>query len=166
MRSLTVFPYDREAALNYARTWSLSRNPKYYDFSEIGGDCTNFISQCIYEGCHIMNPTQYVGWYYYSAQSRSASWTGVTFFHKFMVNNKGIGPFMREVHSPTELMPGDVIQFGNEGKGWHHTLFVLQTGTRYEDVLIATHTIDSYERALSTYNFSMLRFLHIEGIRR
>lgn len=161
----TVKPYNREAALAYARKWSFSRNPSYYDFSEIGGDCTNFISQCIFEGSRVMNPTKYLGWYYYSVHERSASWTGVPFFYKFMVNNEGIGPFMREVQFPTELIPGDVILFGNEGKGWHHNLLVLQTGSSYDDVLVASHTNDAYERPLSTYSFSMLRFLHIEGVR-
>lgn len=162
---LSIKSYNRKAALDYAQIWSFKRNPKYYDFSAIGGDCTNFISQCIFEGCHTMNHTKDVGWYYYSPSQRSASWSGVSFFHRFMVNNTGVGPFAEEVSAPTLLLPGDVIQLGNQGKGWHHTLLVLQTGERYEDVLIATHTIDSYNRALSTYQFSMIRFLHIAGIR-
>ena len=37
-------PYNRTAAVNYARKWALGRNPAYYDFEEIGGDCTNFAS--------------------------------------------------------------------------------------------------------------------------
>lgn len=82
-----------------------------------------------------------------------------------MIHNKGIGPYMREVDHQSKLLPGDVIQFGNEGKGWHHNLLVLQTGMSYDEVLIATHTYDAYNRALSTYSFSMIRFLHIEGIR-
>ena len=161
----TIKPYDREAALQYAQKWSFSRNPNYYDFSEIGGDCTNFISQCLYHSCKVMNHTQYVGWYYYSVHQRSASWTGVTFFHRFMTENKGAGPFAKEVPSSDLLLPGDIIQFGNEGKGWHHTLLVLQSSANYDKVFIATHTIDSYNRPLSSYSFSMVRFLHIEGIR-
>ena len=39
--------YDRQKAVDYALTWALDRNPKFYDFSSLGGDCTNFISQCI-----------------------------------------------------------------------------------------------------------------------
>ena len=37
--------YDRERAVAYAHQWAYSRNPAYYDFSVLGGDCTNFISQ-------------------------------------------------------------------------------------------------------------------------
>ena len=43
-------PYDRDAAVAYARRWALSRNPLYYDFEDIGGDCTNFASQYIFAG--------------------------------------------------------------------------------------------------------------------
>lgn len=35
--------YDRISAVSYAKKWALSRNPKYYNFDTVGGDCTNFI---------------------------------------------------------------------------------------------------------------------------
>ncbi len=28
-------PYDREAAVAYARQWALSRNPQYYNYDEL-----------------------------------------------------------------------------------------------------------------------------------
>jgi hypothetical protein len=40
--------YDRARALAYAEKWALSRNPAYFSFDGLGGDCTNFISQCLY----------------------------------------------------------------------------------------------------------------------
>ena len=51
--------YDRNNAVEYAKRWALSRNPRYYDFHGIGGDCTNFASQCIYAGAGVMNYTRY-----------------------------------------------------------------------------------------------------------
>ena len=42
--------YNREAAVRYARRWALDRNPKYMDYDLWGGDCTNFISQCLIDG--------------------------------------------------------------------------------------------------------------------
>jgi hypothetical protein len=70
-------PYDRESAVAYARRWALGRNSAFYDFEYIGGDCTNFASQCIYAGAGIMNYTPETGWFYRSASDRTASWTGV-----------------------------------------------------------------------------------------
>lgn len=49
--------YDRQAAVSYARRWALDRNPAFYDFDRIGGDCTNFTSQSIHAGSKIMNYT-------------------------------------------------------------------------------------------------------------
>ena len=56
--------YNREKAIQYAEKWAYSRNPKFYNYDNIGGDCTNFISQCIYAGCKIMNNKD---WYYKNA---------------------------------------------------------------------------------------------------
>ena len=53
--------YDRAKAVAYAERWALSRNPRYYDFEDIGGDCTNFASQCIYAGAGVMNWTPVTG---------------------------------------------------------------------------------------------------------
>ena len=42
--------YDRKSAAGYAMKWALSRNTAYKDYEEWGGDCTNFISQCVHAG--------------------------------------------------------------------------------------------------------------------
>ena len=31
-------PYDRAAAVAYARRWALGRNPAFYDFENLGGE--------------------------------------------------------------------------------------------------------------------------------
>ena len=85
---LRTFEYNREAAVAYAREWALSRNPAYYDYSELGGDCTNFASQCIYAGAGVMNYTPVFGWYYISSAERTASWTGVEFLYNFLTQNE------------------------------------------------------------------------------
>ena len=76
----TELPYDREAAVFYARKWAYARNPRYYNFDDLGGDCTNFASQCIYAGCGVMNFTPTFGWYYIDINQRSPSWTGASAF--------------------------------------------------------------------------------------
>ena len=37
--------YDRRAAVLYAHRWAYGRNPAFYDYEGLGGDCTNFASQ-------------------------------------------------------------------------------------------------------------------------
>ena len=34
--------YNREEALAYAKKWAFGRNPIYYNFDPVGGDCTSF----------------------------------------------------------------------------------------------------------------------------
>ena len=60
--------YNRELAIQYALKWALDRNSKYYNYDKIGGDCTNFISQCLYAGAKEMNYRQN-GWYYHDSFS-------------------------------------------------------------------------------------------------
>ena len=55
-------PYLRERAVMYANRWAFRRNPLFADFESLGGNCTNFVSQCVYAGCGIMNYTPEGGW--------------------------------------------------------------------------------------------------------
>lgn len=69
MSGYNTYGYDRAQAVAYARRWALSRNPLFYDFTGIGGDCTNFVSQCLLAGCCVMDYEPVFGWYYRSAAS-------------------------------------------------------------------------------------------------
>ena len=51
---MQIKKYKRDDSVKYAKKWAYLRNPKYYNYDAIGGDCTNFVSQCIYEGCKVM----------------------------------------------------------------------------------------------------------------
>ena len=88
--------YNRINVYEYAKKWAYSRNPKYYNYDPVGGDCTNFASQCIYSGCLQMNYSKNNGWYYINGNNKSPSWTGVEFLYKFLVSNKGMGPKGKE----------------------------------------------------------------------
>ena len=117
-------PYRRENAVNYARRYAFAQNPLFGDFRELGGNCTNFVSQSIYAGACEMNYTPTFGWYYISLDERSPSWTGVEYFYNFMTENNGTGPFGREVGADN-LEVGDVIQLARRGDGFYHTLLIV-----------------------------------------
>ena len=72
---MTLRPYDRQAAVAYAHRWAYLRNPAFYNFDKLGGDCTNFASQCLYAGAGVMDYTPTFGWYYNSQYSRAPAWT-------------------------------------------------------------------------------------------
>ena len=154
-------PYNRDAAVAYARKWALGRNPAYYNFENVGGDCTNFASQCIYAGAQTMNFTSVLGWYYRSSYDRTASWTGVEYLYKFLVNNLGIGPYARVVPR-AKAEPGDIVQLGTEGGGFYHAPVITAVTPT---IMVAAHSYDALDRPLSSYDYEIIRFLHIEGVR-
>lgn len=153
--------YDRNAAVAYARRWALKRNPAYYDFEEIGGDCTNFASQSIYAGARTMNFTPTMGWYYRSSYDRSPSWSGVDYLYNFLVNNQSVGPYAHVV-SQSEAEPGDIVQLGTETGDFYHSPVITSTSPT---ILVAAHTFDALDRPLSSYIYDVARFLHIDGVR-
>lgn len=154
-------PYDRIAAVNYARKWASDRNQAYYNFEDIGGDCTNFASQCIFAGAGIMNFTPVTGWYYRSASDRTASWTGVEYLYDFLINNRSVGPYGHEV-SRSEVEPGDIVQLGTQDGHFYHSPVITAIAPT---ILVAAHTYDVLDRPLSSYNYQIVRFIHIEGVR-
>ena len=155
-------PYNREAAVAYAKEWAYRRNPRFYDFSNIGGDCTNFASQCILAGGARMNYTPIYGWYYNSVNSRSPSWTGVNELFRFLVSNEGIGPKGRVVPL-SQIQNGDIVQIRfRNADTFGHTPVVVDRGQGTPDtVMVAAHSNDSDCRSLSTYNYAQLRPVNI-----
>lgn len=153
--------YDRYAAVYYARRWAFGRNPAFYDFENIGGDCTNFASQCIYAGCRVMNYTPTYGWYYISLERRAPAWTGVEFLRNFLVSNRSVGPYGEEI-SKDAVMPGDIVQFGDSTGRFYHSPVIVAT---YPQILLAAHSNDVLDVPLSYYSYERIRFLHIIGAR-
>ena len=159
---LATKPYIRENAVAYARKFAFSQNPNFANFAGIGGNCTNFVSQCIYAGGCVMNYKPTFGWYFISLDERSPSWSGVEYFYNFIIENTDVGPFGR-VATSDELENGDVIQLGRNDDGFYHTLLVV--GFDGEDILVAAQTDNAYARPLSTYTYDFARYIKILGVR-
>lgn len=159
-------PYNRRAAVAYAHRWAYDRNPRYYDYEEIGGDCTNFASQCLYAGTGVMNFTPTYGWYYRDANDKAPAWTGVTYFWNFLTEQKlRAGPFgvERDIFG---VIPGDFVQLElNQDETFDHTPIIVERGEvpTLDNVLVAAHSQDADYRPLSSYPFTSIRYLHILG---
>lgn len=162
-------PYDRERAVTYARTWALTRNPLFVNFTGMGGDCTGFASQCLLAGSCTMDFTPDYGWYYVSGSDRAPAWTSVRYFFDFLTGdegfskeNGGIGPYAEESDLDT-AEEGDFIQLRNAEGVFYHTLVI--SGFLRDDVLVCAHSDDALDRRLSTYNYASFRVLHVKGVR-
>ncbi len=155
--------YDRIAVYNYAKEWAYKRNPDYYDFSLLGGDCTNYCSQCIFSGAPQMNFLKTFGWYYISLNNRSPSFTGVEYLYNFLVSNTGVGPF----GTPCEIADvkvGDVVQLGNINGVFYHSPII--TAIVDGKIYVSSHSQDVFNKPLLSYNAQVIRCVHILGYRK
>ena len=138
--------YNREWAANYAIKYGPSPNPDYEYFGGDGGDCTNFVSQCICAGTLPMRPVEpgwgitdksnVENWFYINGLLGEYDWISVSFTSATNFNKHWGQPNMRayqtiEYSSGNEalkdidfllwyLKNGDVIQLKKEnGTLWH-----------------------------------------------
>lgn len=165
---LVQIPYNREAAVAYANRWALSRNPKYANFDGMGGDCTNFASQCLYAGCGVMNTTPGTGWYYFSLARRAPAWSGVEELYRFLTTNAqrpSTGPYATEAWDPQLVQPGDLVQLGDGTGHFYHSPVITRIDAPNQ-IWVAAHTFDTKDRPLASYFYREIRFLHIEGCRK
>ena len=83
--------YHRESALIYADRYALSYNPMFGDWGDAGGDCANFVSQCLYAGGLPMKRTSKRQWYYDtpggSYRKAASSWKGAQSLRVYLKYN-------------------------------------------------------------------------------
>lgn len=153
--------YLRNNVVRYASEWAYKRNPKYYNYDELGGDCTNFISQCIFAGSKIMNYKPTFGWYYINTNNKSPSWTGVEYLYNYLTRKSGVGP-IGKVATREEIKERDIIQLSFANNKFEHSLVV--TRKENNSIYVSAHTYDEFNKPLSLYNYDNIRFIHIEKV--
>ena len=151
--------YNRLKAVEYAYRWWDKRNPLFYNFDDLGGDCTNFVSQCLYFGGIPMNFAE-MGWFYSNLNLRAPAWTGVDEFFSFATsNNSGTGVKVKQIIK-NQIQIGDVIQLQLLGENeFHHSLFVTQIYNG--EIFVTCHTADAKDRLLDLYNAEKIRYLKV-----
>lgn len=177
--------YDRAGAVTYALQYFQDYNRDYPTYNGLGGDCTNFVSQAIYEGGNasmfipspLPDPTTdgQAGWYLLNEKQHASGWNDVNFFYTFVTNESWIEPYPHGgeyygegpegymVNNIDQLMPGDVIQYqwddGNDV--WDHAVIVVDIidGIPY----VASHTENVQSKPYTYFEpYKGIRFIHIE----
>ncbi len=155
--------YSRQRAIEYAYEFWNKRNSKFYNFDSLGGDCTNFVSQCLFYGGINMDYSPN-GWYYFSLNNRSPSFSGVNeFFNYAISNNKQTGIRARVV-TIDKVEIGDVVQMLQKGTTFHHTLLITKIYgniANINNIYVTCHTNDVKDKQLANYYFKSIRFLKI-----
>lgn len=150
--------YDRQAAVAYAReycggAWGCGNggryNPAYRDYTDIGGDCTNFVSQVLHAGGLPMDPT----WYYRRGAGGSRAWVQTNGLLDYLLGTGRArllarGRFADVVRGSQRfpkgaidrLEPGDLIAYEEKGRVVH---FAAVTGRDFRGYLVVnSHTAD------------------------
>lgn len=148
-------PYNREAALAYSYSYINDRNPKFYAFDDLGGNCQNFASQTVLAGGIPMG----TGWTYVSINRRDPSWTGVVNFY-----NYASSPYKKMVAiSKCNLQfaePGDVVHVGYNGS-YKHATVVSSNDNGF--ILLNSNTTNHKDYPLFFYAYPNKRLIKILG---
>ena len=136
-----AYYYNRIAAITYALKWAQARNSTVWpDFSSSaggGGDCTNFISQCLYAGGWTMcyGP---LGWYSWPkrAWDHSRSWTSADAFDDYIKRSGRATPCGLE-----DLDIGDLISEEIDGHGIRHWMMVTKESPQ-TGISLSYHSTD------------------------
>lgn len=143
--------YDREQSISYAQKYALKYNPKYTDFNDNGGDCTNFISQCLHAGSLPLSKN----W-----QPYTLPWIRVNELYYFLTRNK----FAIEVPNLSLLNKGDIIQFFSNSKGFFTHSGIITDILANGEIFYSCHTYDKLNYPLSEIYpilYTKLRLLKI-----
>ena len=172
--------YDAEAAVDYAMSWvdpiEVVRNDDYGVYDVYGGNCNNYISQCLFAGGIPMdsdgdNNSQ---WKWYgeevdldeSDSGRSPAWTGVEEFYTYASENDGYGLTALVDDNVFSGSIGDVLQYGHNGD-WLHSVIITEviedSDGNMADYLINSNTTDRINYPASAYGYSELRLIKVLG---
>lgn len=182
--SFTKHAYNRTNAKNYAIKYVLSPNKSYVNFESMGGNCTNFASQCLKAGGIVQDKTGNYKWYYTSSSDRAPAWTKANSFRNYYKNNKG-SKTVKGLNASTckfgTTRLGDLAQVVSSGYA-SHTMFIsgaicdnwvgsttneLAWKCKY-DVKICQNSVNKSGRQKnvplsSKYSLSKLEYIHING---
>lgn len=77
-----------------------------------------------------------------------------------------MGPYGEKTNQE-KIELGDIAQLSFDGSQFGHTLVITNIEDKYNlsKIRIASHTFDSFNKPISTYNFKKIRFVHIKGVR-
>ncbi|MBR2742137.1 MAG: amidase domain-containing protein [Clostridia bacterium] len=85
--------YVYNGATSSGKLYENYYNSAYANFNDVGGDCANYTSQCIYAGGMPQVKGAAYGtdcWFYVSSSNRSATWTSASRLCAWMGDNRGV----------------------------------------------------------------------------
>lgn len=149
--------YNRQKAVQYALTYGIKPNSDFRFFKLIGnngGDCTNFISQCLFAGGASMEYRLNQPWWYKKNDAYntnydtcSISWSVAHSLYWFLkvrgkFNTNGLRGI--EVYDVNLLEPGDLIQVEDQNHIIFHSAIV--TAISFGVPFVTQHTANAVNK--------------------
>ncbi|MBK9981600.1 MAG: amidase domain-containing protein [Saprospiraceae bacterium] len=145
------YTYNTTAAKNYAIQWygpnNSNYNPAYASCNCCGGDCMNFVSQCLKAGNWTTNST----WNYGSTCNNStAAWINSTNWKNYAINS---GRIYSTNYADNALYVGDILQIDwtSNGSIDHTTIVTSRTVTNGIVKVYLTCHSNNYLNKISTF---------------
>ncbi|MBP3923141.1 MAG: amidase domain-containing protein [Ruminiclostridium sp.] len=176
----TKYKYDAEKAVAYSYKWvdktEIIRNPDYSDYSIYGGNCQNYVSQCLLAGGIPMDITgdyeaqwkwysDYAN-YYESAWGRVPSWAGTEAFYQYSNKNTGTGLSAKTTKYIYTARPGDVLQYVVDDWARHSVIvskIIYDDAGNVVEILVNSNTTDHVDYPLTAYGYTEIRLIRING---
>lgn len=133
---------DRYCGASGVEEYGVQYNKSYKNYNGIGGDCTNFISQVLYEGGKFKKNSS---WNY--EKEGSSAWCQASSFLDYMLysgraSQIAYGTYDQVLKASYSLEPGDLISYVRNRKVEHTAVVTGADAKGY--ALVNCHTVDSY----------------------
>jgi hypothetical protein len=168
---ITTFTYQRSAAVSYANRWWDSYNSYYnnYNGPGYGGDCANFVSQCVGDSAggalwmfgSSSDPVGQQWWFHHSTMTQSQSWTYCpTQIAAWRWAQPGRGPASYIVaysrSKPSGYSTGDVAWLVDSSGVAYHAL--ICTSFSGSTPLFSCHSYPQHNKPLSYWGAPSVRY--------
>lgn len=161
--------YDVSKVTDYIDKYWENYNPDFPAYDDYGGDCANFVSQCLYAGGMKMvgtNTSNFNNWFCRTKNTEqvskvSSTWRGAEAFSYYWKNNclecKDFDASYFEDRKAFNAIyrfanVGDAVSMLNDNGRPYHTLIVSEKNKNGDrDIRLAAHTGPQRERSLYEY---------------
>ena len=135
----TTYNYNVSSAIAYADKYCINYNSSYNSYKGRGGDCANFVSQCLYAGGFKQDSV----WY-----RHSVAWINVM---KQIAHFKQYGSFLNANNG--NLIKGNPIYFDWNGDGVYDHATICVGRNNSGTAILDSHTKDLYHATWTNWSF-------------
>lgn len=150
--------YSRDDAVKYAKKYYKNYNSNYPDWGNLGGDCANFVSQCLHAGGKSMVKGEATSFAYWFSSGNttdtnkvSSTWRGADAFRHFWQSNASkYKKFTSYDGMYAYGFKGDAATFLTPNGRGYHTVIIVDYDTKNKDLVYAAHTISTKSGSLKS----------------